>query len=145
MSSLSQAPLTGTADCVRLAEGCSKMGIESWELRARGYRIQLLSLQKLHQAVPSSLPILNSSALILHGIKELLCFLQGRNILPWLLKGRGIWYKDRLKSRHLFQVPPVQRLHDVHIYSVVRCPDAERIQSCCTNSQSILNTGDAKS
>lgn len=107
-----------------VAEGCSKMGIESWERRARGYRIQLLSLQTLHQAVPWSLPILNSSASILHGVKELECFLPEKNIFPWLLKGREVLYKDRLKSRRLFQVPPVQRLHDVHIYFVVRCPDA---------------------
>lgn len=86
LSPLSQAQLI-----VYMAEGCSKMGVESWELRARGFQIQPLSLQTLHQAVPSSLPILNSSVLILHSTKELLSLVPEGNILPWLLKSRGIW------------------------------------------------------
>lgn len=86
LSPLSQAQLI-----VYVAGGCSKMGVESWELRARGFQIQLLSLQTLHQAVPSSLPILNSSVLILHSTKELLSLVPEGNILPWLLKSRGIW------------------------------------------------------
>lgn len=88
LSPLSQAQLT-----VYIAEGCSKMdieSIESWELRAQRYQIQLLSLQTLHQAVPSSLAILNSSASILHSTKELLSLVPERNILPWLLKRRSI-------------------------------------------------------
>ena len=139
------SPLSQAQPIAYLAEGCSKMGIESWERRAQGYRIQPLSLQTLHQAVPSSRPILNPSALILHGIKELLCFNPEGNIFPWLLKGRGVWDKDRLKSRHLFHVPPVQRLQDVHTDYVARCPDAETTRSCRTNSQSILSTGNARS
>lgn len=89
LSPLSQAQLI-----VYVAEGCYKMGIESiesGELGARGFPIQPLSLQTLHQAVPSSLPILNSSASILHSTKELLSLVPERNILPWLLKSRGIW------------------------------------------------------
>lgn len=131
------SPLSQAQPITYVAEGCSKMGIESWEHRAQGYRIQSLSLQTLHQAFASSLPILNSSASILHGIKELL---PERNSLPWLLKGRGVWYKGRLKSTCLFQVPPGQRFQGVQIYYVARCPDAERTQFCCTNSQSVLNT-----
>lgn len=139
------SPLSPAQPILYVAEGCSKMGIESWEHKARGYRIQPLSLQTLHQAVPCSLPILNSSASILHSVKELLCFLPEENILPWLLKGRDVLSKDRLKSRRLFRVPPVQRLQNVCIYYVVSSPDAERTWFCCTNSQSILNTGNAKS
>lgn len=77
-------PLSQAQLIAYVAEGCSKMGIESWELRAQGYQIQPLNVQTLHQAVPSSIPTLNSSVSILHGIKELLCFLPERNILPWV-------------------------------------------------------------
>lgn len=88
------SPLSQSQLIVYMAESCSKMGIESVEskeLRAQGYQIQLLSLQTLHQAVPSSLPILNSCASILHSTKELLSLVPERTILPWLLKSRGIW------------------------------------------------------
>lgn len=80
VSPLSQAQLI-----VYMEEGCSKTGIESiesWELRAQGYQIQLLSLLTFHQAVPSSLPILNSSSSILHSTKELLSLAPERSILP---------------------------------------------------------------
>lgn len=47
MSLLSQSPLQAQL-IARVAEGCSKTGIKSWELRAQGYGIQLLGLQTLH-------------------------------------------------------------------------------------------------
>lgn len=81
------SPLSPAQLIACMAEGCSKMGLKSWECL-----IKPLSLQTLRQAVPSLLSILNSSALILHGIKELMCLPEG-NVFARLLKGRGMWYK----------------------------------------------------
>lgn len=103
----------------------------------------MLSLQTLHQAVPSSLPILNSSASILHSTKELLCLPEG-NIFSQLLKSPGVCYKHRLKLRCLFQVPPMQRLQDVITFGGVlmqRGPDLSALAGKAFPVQALQNPG----